>query len=135
MSGVVDGIKGVINGIVGVFKSVWNQVADMWNSTIGGVGFSVPSWVPGFGGDGFHMPDLPHLAGGGVVVESGLVAMNERGAEVVALPAGAAVYPHGSGPAAPSKTVTVNNVFHGITDVRKLAAEAASATGWALRAS
>ncbi|HEX7930929.1 MAG TPA: hypothetical protein VF470_08515 [Sphingomicrobium sp.] len=41
---------------------------------------------------------LPHFAAGGDVNSSGLAVVGEHGPEVVALPAGAHVYPHGTAP-------------------------------------
>ena len=66
-----------------VFKSVFNGIATVWNSTIGKLSFSVPSWVPGLGGKGFDVPDIPMLAAGGIVMGPQLAMIGERGPEAV----------------------------------------------------
>lgn len=57
----------VASSIAGPFKSIFNAIAHMWNDSIGKLHFTAPSWVPGLGGKGFSMPELPYLAQGGVV--------------------------------------------------------------------
>jgi hypothetical protein len=42
----------------------FNAVKSLWNSTIGGFGFTVPSWVPFAGGDSFK---IPMMATGGYI--------------------------------------------------------------------
>lgn len=95
-SGILDGIKGA-----------WNAVADFWDAHVAGIGFTVPSWIPGIGGDSIRVPGLPHLAAGGEITRAGLVRVGELGAETVALPAGAAVYPHGTGPRGSGDTYNI----------------------------
>jgi hypothetical protein len=48
------------------FKAAFNAIAAGWNNTVGGVGFSLPDWVPGAGGKSFSIPSVPYLAKGGV---------------------------------------------------------------------
>ena len=55
----------------------------MWNNTIGKLSFTVPSWVPGIGGKGFDVPDIPMLAEGGIVNSATLAMIGERGPEAV----------------------------------------------------
>lgn len=87
-SGAVSIVKGAINGIIGVI-----------NSAIGGVNSIINkvNEVPGV--DFPHIPTIPKLATGGLITKGGRVLLGEVGAEVVDLPAGAAVYPHGTRPA------------------------------------
>lgn len=59
--------------IESAFKAVANGVAHAWNSTIGAIHFSIPSWVPGVGGKGFDMPNMPTLAQGGLITSTGFV--------------------------------------------------------------
>jgi hypothetical protein len=49
------------------YKWAFNQIAGFWNRTVGRLSFTVPSWVPGIGGAGFSMPQIPQLAKGGIV--------------------------------------------------------------------
>jgi hypothetical protein len=88
---VFGGIKWWIGNVVipqfnlmlTVFKSIFNGIATVWNSTIGKFSFTVPSWVPGIGGKGFAMPDIPMLADGGIVTGPTLAMIGERGPEAV----------------------------------------------------
>jgi hypothetical protein len=66
-----------------VFKTVFNGIATIWNNTIGKLKFTIPSWVPGIGGKGFDVPDIPMLAQGGIVTSPTLALIGEAGAEAV----------------------------------------------------
>jgi hypothetical protein len=73
-----------VNLLVDVFKKAFNGIATIWNNTIGKFSFTVPSWVPGIGGKGFSMPDIPMLANGGIVTGPTLAMIGEgRGPEAV----------------------------------------------------
>jgi hypothetical protein len=52
------------NLILSPFRSALGAFRGLWNSTIGGKGFTTPSWVPGFGGKEFRIPTLHQ---GGIV--------------------------------------------------------------------
>jgi hypothetical protein len=93
---IVDGVFGAIkwwitnvvipqfNLMLTVFKTIFNGIASVWNNTIGKFSFTVPSWVPGIGGKGFAMPDIPMLAAGGIVTGPTLAMIGEgRGPEAV----------------------------------------------------
>ena len=89
---VFGGIKWWITNVVipqfnlmlTVFKTIFNGIASVWNNTIGKFSFTVPSWVPGIGGKGFAMPDIPMLAAGGIVTGPTLAMIGEgRGPEAV----------------------------------------------------
>lgn len=62
-SGIVDTITGVFSGlgdtIVGALKGAWNALAGWWNRGPGSWSFTLPGWVPVFGGKGFDMPNMP----------------------------------------------------------------------------
>ena len=49
------------------FRAAFNGIAHAWNNTVGRLSFSVPGWVPGIGGNGFSVPNLPTFHAGGVV--------------------------------------------------------------------
>jgi hypothetical protein len=72
-----------IKTMLTVFKSVFNGIARAWNGTVGKLGFSIPDWVPGIGGKGFEMPDIPMLANGGIVNKATLAVIGESGPEAV----------------------------------------------------
>lgn len=59
---------GLGHAISSPFVSAFQAVRNWWNSTLGGKGFSIPSWVPVFGGDSFH---IPYFHTGGIVGGSG----------------------------------------------------------------
>lgn len=59
--------RNIVSGIKNAFRAGFNWVARAWNSTVGRIGFSVPSWVPGIGGASFSVPDIPYFHRGGIV--------------------------------------------------------------------
>jgi len=69
---IKDGISTVFNGvkdaIIGAFKAAFNMVVSIWNSTVGGLKFDIPSWVPGIGGKTFGIPKLTQFAHTGGIV-------------------------------------------------------------------
>lgn len=83
VSGVYDFFKKYVDLILGVWKGVFNSIASVWNNTIGKLSFKIPSWVPGIGGKGFDVPDIPKLAAGGIVMRPTLALIGERGPEAV----------------------------------------------------
>ena len=50
-----------------------NGIAWLWNHTVGALSFHLPSWIPGVGGKGFDVPDIPTLAQGGLITKTGFV--------------------------------------------------------------
>jgi phage-related protein len=101
--GFVTGIGGRIAAAVGgltdlisaPFRAAFNFIADAWNNTVGSLSFHVPGWVPGIGGKGFSVPNLPHFASGVTGFGGGLAVVGERGPEVVNLPRGSDVMSNG----------------------------------------
>ena len=83
VEGSVEFIKGYLNVVLGFYKSIINGIASLWNNSIGKLSFKVPSWVPGFGGQGFSVPKIPLLADGGIVTGPTLAMIGERGPEAV----------------------------------------------------
>jgi hypothetical protein len=85
LSGMWDGLK---NG----FRAAVNFIIRGWNDlhfTIGGgsfLGMSIPSVT-------FDTPNIPYLAHGGVA--GGLIMAGERGRELIRVPHGSTVIPHG----------------------------------------
>ena len=88
---VFGGIKYWINNVtipaiktmLDVFKTVFNGIASAWNNTVGKISFEIPKWVPGLGGKGFDMPNIPMLANGGIVTSPTLALIGEAGPEAV----------------------------------------------------
>lgn len=83
---VMVGIKFItsyVETVLGVYKTIFNVIAKLWNNTIGKLSFRVPDWVPGLGGKGFDVPDIPMLANGGIVTKPTLALIGESGPEAV----------------------------------------------------
>jgi len=102
MGGTFKSIFGAIAGFissafhdaVGITKSSINALISLINKAVGFINNNVidnANKVPGVNFP--HIPSVPHLASGGIV------QVGENGTEIVALPNGAAVYPHGTVPA------------------------------------
>ena len=65
-------LGGIADLIKSPFQSAFNGIVDAWNNTLGGLHFTIPSWVPVFGGDGFTVPKLNHWYHAGGVVDGPL---------------------------------------------------------------
>jgi hypothetical protein len=79
----VDGVKLYFGAVYTIFKTLFNGIAGLWNNTVGKLSFKAPSWVPGIGGKGFDVPNIPMLAEGGIVTGPTLAMIGERGPEAV----------------------------------------------------
>ncbi|WP_200902405.1 hypothetical protein [Protofrankia coriariae] len=64
----------------------FNMIGRAWNATVGKIGFDIPSWVPGLGGKGFHMPRVPMLAEGGITTGPTLAMIGEGPEQEAVLP-------------------------------------------------
>jgi len=88
---IFGGIKFWINevtipafkALLGVAKTIFNAIATVWNSTFGKLSFHIPDWVPGIGGKGFSVPEIPMMANGGIVTGPTLAMIGEKGPEAV----------------------------------------------------
>jgi hypothetical protein len=60
--GIPAAVKGFFSGLAEIITApiriAVQGIRNAWNNTIGGKGFTAPSWVPGIGGKGFHIPRL-----------------------------------------------------------------------------
>lgn len=83
VKGGMDAIGSYLNFVLGVYKSIFNAIGKLWNNTIGKLSFKIPDWVPGLGGKGFQVPDIPMLAQGGIVNKATLAIIGESGPEAV----------------------------------------------------
>jgi hypothetical protein len=84
VSGSLDVIKSYFTGVLGFYKAIFNGIASLWNNTFGKLSFKVPGWVPGLGGKGFDVPNIPMLAQGGIVTSPTLALIGEgNGPEAV----------------------------------------------------
>lgn len=80
---VVTAVTGYVKTLVNIYKGLFNGIADTWNNTIGKLSFKIPGWVPGIGGAGFDVPEIPKLANGGIVTSPTLALIGEAGPEAV----------------------------------------------------
>lgn len=63
--GAITGFfRGVGSAVSAPFIAAFQGIKNAWNNTVGGKGFTVPGWVPGVGGNDFH---IPYFHGGGIV--------------------------------------------------------------------
>lgn len=86
-------------------RAAFNAIATFWNHTVGRLNFKIPSWVPGIGGDSFHVQQLPTFHQGGTVP-------GPFGSEQLILAkAGETVSPHGSGNGTPTIVININGGF------------------------
>lgn len=111
--------SGIGSAIAAPFKAAFNAIKSLWNSTVGGVGFTVPNWIPGVGGKSFSIPRMAH---GGTVLTSGMVMVGEQGPELLTLPAGAQITPHRDvANVTPSQIVVENMTVRSANDIRLIA--------------
>lgn len=75
------GIKGAFDALPNGLKAAINAMIALWNKFDVGVSFSIPSWVPEFGGRSFSIPDIfpdaPYLARGGLVASQAMAIVGE----------------------------------------------------------
>lgn len=86
---VWEGIKSGVAGACEFIRSTINTIIGLIN----GLSFTVPDWVPGFGGSSFSM-NIPLLFTGTEDWKGGLAKINDQGGEIVDLPSGTRVMPH-----------------------------------------
>lgn len=66
--GLIGSAFSNIYGIVTApFRMAFNAVAGLWNGTIGRLSWTIPSWVPGVGGNSIRAPRLPTMHSGGTI--------------------------------------------------------------------
>ena len=100
----VDSLRWLFGGVYDIitwpFRRAMDAIKWLWNTTIGGFGFTVPSWIPLVGGKGFRIPEM---ASGGIVTRPTIALIGEAGPEaVIPLSSGTSV------PVASAAPVTIN---------------------------
>lgn len=97
-------VGGALKGIAGIittpYRLAFNGVAWAWNNTVGKLSFSIPGWVPGVGGKGFDVPDMPTvpaLAAGGIARGGRAHLVGEAGPELFVPGMTGTVLPNGVG--------------------------------------
>lgn len=86
--GVKDIFSSVVSGLANIFKSPINAIISGINSFTSGLNkIKIPDWVPGVGGLGFNIPQIPKLAQGGFVEANtprlAMIGDNKRYGEIV----------------------------------------------------
>lgn len=107
--GIVEGFKGIF---VGIFEAIGKLVSGIWNGLVNNIKnninfiikgintfirglnkIKIPDWVPGVGGKGLNIKEIPLLAYGGEITQKGHAIVGEAGPELLELPQGAKVKP------------------------------------------
>ena len=78
---IASAFSSVANAIIQPFRNAFNGIARAWNNSVGRFSFTVPDWIPGVGGKGWSIPNIPTLATGGDVMRSG-VALIHKGEQI-----------------------------------------------------
>lgn len=97
--GVKETFKGIFSTFAALAKAPINAVIGIINGAIKGInkiGFKIPDWVPGLGGQDFkiNVPTIPFLYRGTENWKGGTAMIHDKGAEIVDLPQGSRVIPH-----------------------------------------
>ncbi|MDB1924057.1 hypothetical protein PMY56_13650 [Clostridium tertium] len=93
--GIKNVVVGVWEGIKAVVKGGINFLIGALNGFIRGINkVKVPSWIPGIGGMGINIPEIPYLAKGTDYFQGGLAIVGEEGPELVSMPTGSKVTPN-----------------------------------------
>lgn len=74
---IASAFSGLANALTWPFRTAFNAIAYAWNRTVGRLSFTVPGWIPGIGGNGWSVPNIPYLAAGGDVLKSGLAYIHQ----------------------------------------------------------
>jgi hypothetical protein len=88
-SGIKVGFDFVVSyfkTLLTIYKGIFNGIASLWNNSIGKLSFKFPSFVPGFGGKGFDVPNIPMLAQGGIVTSPTLALIGEGAGPEAVIP-------------------------------------------------
>lgn len=71
--GICNIFQGIWDGMNASFKGIINVLITALNGIIHGLNtFKVPDWVPGIGGLGLNIPEIPYLSTGGEVMGEGV---------------------------------------------------------------
>lgn len=82
--GARDAIRTVWNAVTSIVKTPVNALIGLLNVFIRGLNkIKVPDWVPGIGGYGIHIPEIPELAEGGILKKGQLGLLEGNGTEAV----------------------------------------------------
>lgn len=86
-NGVKDIFSNIVSGLGNIIKAPINFIIDTINGLIRGLNnVKVPDWVPGIGGKGINIPQIPKLAKGGIVDEATLALVGEGKSSEAVIP-------------------------------------------------
>ena len=91
---IVGCLKSSVNFVIGALNTAYNAICGVINaciSAINKISFTVPDWVPGFGGKqfgGFNLQkiqpiNIPYLANGGITTGATIAKIGEAGREAI----------------------------------------------------
>ena len=81
-NGIISVFSGIVSGMAVIFKEPINAIISGINTFLNGLNsIKIPDWVPGVGGMGFNIPNIPMLAKGGFT--EGITIAGEAGTEAV----------------------------------------------------
>lgn len=114
---IVNIVRGPVNSVIGVINGFINGIVGGINNAIGALNrlhVDVPDWVTAMTGVrtlGFNIgrisaPQIPMLAEGGDITQSGSAIVGEEGPELLHLPRGAQVQP------LKNREIVINNTFN-----------------------
>jgi hypothetical protein len=93
--GIKNGVRPVVNAVLGYYNALISGVERAINAIAGAINripsVSIPSWVPGIGGNKYSIPNIPNvsfpripmLADGGIVTRQTMAIIGEAGPEAV----------------------------------------------------
>lgn len=82
VTGAAKRLARIADIITTPYQLAFRGIASLWNNTVGRLSFSIPGWVPGIGGNGFDVPDIPMLAAGGIARAGRPHIVGEAGPEL-----------------------------------------------------
>lgn len=83
-NGVKEIFSGIASGLGAIFKDPINFIINGINTFIRGINrIKIPDWVPGVGGKGFHINEIPNLETGAVLEKGQTGFLEGNGAEAV----------------------------------------------------
>ncbi len=86
-NGVKNIFSNIVSGLGNIIKAPINFIIDTINGLIRGLNnVKVPDWVPGIGGKGINIPQIPKLAKGGIVDEATLALIGEGKSSEAVIP-------------------------------------------------
>lgn len=113
------GVAKIADIITTPYQLAFKGIAKLWNATVGALHFTIPGWVPGIGGSGFDVPNIPELARGGTAYANRAHIVGERGPELFVPGMTGSVIPNGQFGGGPTVIQFVGSEDEFMTFMRK----------------